>query len=452
MRWVSPEEYGEFFLVYTIFGFLYIFRDVGLTSAIIKNNTLNEKLNSSGFWFCFLFAIILSSIIIISSNLIYEIILNTDLNNISSFLCIDLILGALGIIPLAILNHGLKFKELFYINLFSVLISSTIGIITAINGMGIYSLIFKTISHTFLITLFAFIYSSWRPKLFFSFDSIKQTTSFTIPLIANNLLNYWVRNIDDLLIGRNIGTSSLGFYNRSYQVMILPISNFTSVIGSVLFPSLCKIREKVQIVKGIYITSLRLISLLVTPIMMLLIFFTEEIIIVLFGNEWLPMNNTLKILALLSIFQSIASFVGILFLTYEKTNLLWRMNKFISVYIIIWIIFGVFNFRNIEGVASCYAFASLTALIPSFYISSKIINGNTLDFLSPLTIPFIISILSCTISMILTSEIYIISVIARLIINILLTILFYSIGIWIFGKSYLRDLSKIYKLALFSND
>ena len=57
-------------------------------------------------------------------------------------------------------------------------------------------------------------------------------------MLGTNVVNYWGRNADNLLIGRFAGAASLGLYNRAFNLMSLPVQQVSMVLGRVMFPVL----------------------------------------------------------------------------------------------------------------------------------------------------------------------------------------------------------------------
>lgn len=49
-------------------------------------------------------------------------------------------------------------------------------------------------------------------------------------------MNYFSRNLDKILVGKYIGMQSLGYYEKSYRLMMLPLSTITNVITPTIQP------------------------------------------------------------------------------------------------------------------------------------------------------------------------------------------------------------------------
>ena len=252
-----------------------------------------------------------------------------------------------------------------------------------------------TISNTILV----WIFSSWRPIFKLDFNISKHLFSYSIPLLGNQILNYGVRNIDDLLIGKFLGKQELGLYNRSYALMLLPLKNISSVIANVLFPSFSKIQDDKKRIKEIYLKVIQIVSLITFPLMTGLFVLAKPFILIIFGEQWADMISVIKILSILGLIQSIGIFNGVIYLSTGKTLNLFKVEIVSKLFIIGMIIFGLFFTKSIEGVALFYAIGSIIALLPTWYFMGKIIDLKIFEIFKNLAAT---SILSCLMGLFLS--------------------------------------------------
>lgn len=392
MRLLSPDEFGKFAMVLIVVSFLQIFSNLSLSSAIIQRKEPTNLYLSTAFWFQFSIALSIAGLLMIFGTLFNSFYHEVILDQIAFWLGIDFFIGALGIIPIALLQKRLKFKTLFKIQLTALFISSFVGIIMALTGLSIFSLVGKMITWTSINSIGAFIATRWQPNFKFSFTSLSTLLKYGIPATGNQILNYLVRNSDDLFIGRVIGSASLGLYNRAYMLMLLPMANITSVISTVLFPSWSKLQDDVPQIKRVLIKILGTIAFITFPIMTLLSFLSKPTILFIFGEQWIKMSTVLSILCMIGMLQSVGALVGLIYKVFDKNKLLFKINFIISTIMILVIIGSVYLFKSIEVTAFCYAITSFVAGFPSFYYAGKIINASFTELVQPLIRPLIISL------------------------------------------------------------
>jgi len=394
MRLLSPDDFGKFAMVFIAINFLKIFSDLGLSAAIIQRKNIDNLYISTAFWFQLMTALIISLSLIFFGDFFNAFYGEEILDQISFWLGIDFFIGTLSIIPYALLTKNLNFKALFKINLTALSISSVVGISMAINDMGIFSLVTKMLIWTTVNSIGAFWLVKWRPIFKFSSQSLSVLLKYGLPATGNYLLSFLVRNSDDFFIGRVIGASALGLYNRAYMLMLLPIGNITSVLSNVLFPSWSKMQDDPAEIKRVYIKISGIISFISFPLMTLLSFLAEPTVLLLFGEQWLKMSTVLSILCLIGMLQSVGALVGLIYMVFDKNILLLKINIIISGIIIFVIIGSIYLFKSIEITALSYTITSLLAAFPSFHYAGKIINATFMELIQPLIFPLIISIIT----------------------------------------------------------
>ena len=66
---------------------------------------------------------------------------------------------------------------------------------------------------------------------------------FSGRLFGSRLLFYFNRNVDNVLVGRYLGSAALGVYSLAYNVMLLPFNQIASPIQDVLYPAFARCRR-----------------------------------------------------------------------------------------------------------------------------------------------------------------------------------------------------------------
>ena len=117
-------------------------------------------------------------------------------------------------------------------------------------------------------------------------------------VVGGNSLNYWIRNADNLLIGKVLGTTELGLYTRAYTVMLLPLSQISGVLSRVMFPTLASIQGDRARSRQIYLRAISAIALFTFPSMLGLLVVADDFVLVVFGSKWSEMIPVLRVLCI----------------------------------------------------------------------------------------------------------------------------------------------------------
>ncbi len=444
IRLLSPKDFGLVAMVLVIGAFAMVLRNLGLNQAVIQSKENNENIISTAFWLQVCSGFLISIIIYLAAPYIASFYNEPLIKTIVVFFSIEFLIGTFGLIQFARVQKELNYRRLFYIDIFSNVLSGVTAIVMAMYGLNYWSLVAKSLIFTTTNTVLIWMISEWRPIFVLDFKITKRLFNYSLPVFGNQLLNYGVRNIDDLLIGKVLGQQALGLYNRSYSLMLMPLKNISRVIADVLFPSFSKIQDDPARIKQIYLKVINVVALITFPLMIGLYVLVEPFVLIVLGEQWLEIIPVIRILSILGMAQCIGMFNGVVFLSLGKTKALFKIEAFSKSFMILMIIIGVYYTRNIAGVALFYAIASGVAVFPAWYFMGKLIGTSILEIFSTLFSVTIIAILMGLFLVVInnfffTDE----STIITLLIQILLGVFFYVCLLAIFRINAYTNLKDI---------
>ena len=173
-----------------------------------------------------------------------------------------------------------------------------IGVFLAVAKCGVWALVWQSLAITLTTVIVMWFTSSWRPSLRFSISKLREIFHYSANLLGFNILNYWTRNFDNLLIGKFIGSFALGIYAKAYQLMLLPLTQVSYVISRVMFPVLSGIQHDKARVKKIYLKSIQGIAFITFPLMLGFWVLNKHFVLAFFGDKWKDMIPLLYVFIL----------------------------------------------------------------------------------------------------------------------------------------------------------
>jgi len=287
------------------------------------------------------------------------------------------------------LTRAMEFRALSILEIVSVAISGVLGITLALSGFGVYALVAQTLCQTASKTVLLWLNSGWRPKWQISWTAIRELLGFSIGIVGGNSLNYWIRNADNLLIGKFLGSTELGFYSRAYMVMLLPLNQVTTVLTRVMFPALASIKDDKLRSRKIYLRAISVIALFTFPIMLGLLVVTEDFVLTIFGQKWMEMIPVLRVLCIVGLLQSVNSTVGWIYNSQGRSDIQFWWILFGG--ILTFAAFGIGIYWGILGVAIAYAIRVLSTTWLNYYIPGRLIDMSFGDVAKSLHQPLLFS-------------------------------------------------------------
>lgn len=356
-RIISADDYG-LIAVITVFSTLFItLSDFGIGPAIVQIKDLKKDEMDDIFSITILFAFILTGLFMILSTPIAYFYENKVLIPVGYLLSISIFFGISNMVPNGILNRNKNFIFITVRNICVYSVSSLFSIILALLGVGIYAVVLHTVISSILTYIVDYIVT--KPKLKFKVNkkSLQKIMSFSCFQFAFNIVCYISRNLDNILTGKYISTSELGYYSKAYTLMLYPINNLTGVFIPVLHPIMSDYQKQPGVILKKYVQIARLCMLLGAFVSVTCFVCSSEIILILYGNNWIGTIECFKWMSIAIVPQMMNSCVGAIYQSIGNTKLLF-VNSCVNIIIsILAIILGVFYFKNIVYLSCCISVA-----------------------------------------------------------------------------------------------
>lgn len=381
-RLLSPSDYGLLGMIMVFTGFASVFVDMGLGSALIQRKHLESTHINTVFFMNVAAGSLLSLLMFLAAPLIADFYHNPKLKVISQVVSVNFFLGSLTTVQRSLIAKSLDFKRLSKVDISTNIFSGVVGIFLAYLGFGVWSLVGQNIIARVLGISIIWYLSPWKPRPQFSRAAFKQLFGYSGNLLGFEMLNYWVRNLDNLLIGRYVGTSALGIYTRAYALMLLPISQITSFISKVMFPALSAIQDDLPKVKSLYLRTINIIAFVSFPMMIGLFAVADYFILAVYGEKWRMVIPILQLLCFVGLTQSVTTTIGWIFNSQGKTNIQFKWGIFSSIFRCASFVLGLR--WGVEGIATVYLLGTLILMFPALILAGRIINLSLKEILGSL--------------------------------------------------------------------
>lgn len=294
-RIVSPSSYGLIVMIQVFLSFSQLIIDSGFANALIQKKDRNETDYCTVFLFNMVMAILLYILFFFASPLIANFYEEPQLKSVTRIISLNLIFSSLSIVQKTKLIINLDFKTQTKAGLIAVVISGSIGVISAYNGLEVWALVIQALLNQLIMSVVLMLFSRWRPRAFFSMDSFKRLFGFGSKLMISNILTSIFINLSNLVIGKIYSSASLAFYNRGFMLSQFPSVNLAEMLNRVIYPVLAEKQDDRVALKMEYLKYLHLSHFIILPLMCLLLVFAEPLIVVLLTPKWIEVVPYLQI-------------------------------------------------------------------------------------------------------------------------------------------------------------
>lgn len=428
-RLLTPEDFGVVAVATVLIAFFSLFTDMGIGPAIIQKQDLCKKDLDSIFSLTIEGGLLLAIIFFFASYPIGNFYKENSLVLICKLLSVNLLFAAWDIVPNALITKNKRFKFIAKRTLSLQIISGIISVLAAYQGMGLYALVISPI----LTAIGVFIMNYRQYPLSFivkpRIDALKKIFSYSSFQFMFNFINYFSRNLDKLIIGRYFSMNQLGYYEKSYRLMMLPLQYVTNVITPVMHPILTTLQNDIQSLTDKYNKIIKLIATISFPLGAFLYFAADDIILIVYGERWNSAIPVFQILALSLPLQMILSTTGSIYQAAGKTNWLFYGGLSNTCCTVTGFIIAAIFFRTIESMAWAWDITLLLNTFISYFILYKIVLKSSvksifLICINPLLSCIIMAIILSGLIFVLDINSHILSLIVKMVIASIYIILF----------------------------
>jgi O-antigen/teichoic acid export membrane protein len=363
-RIISPQEYGFVALITVFSGFVFVFTQVGINHAIIRSDFNDEKIReffSLSLWIGMVLFVIFS-LMTYPISIFYN---NPKLIAPSLVMGLMFLTQCLNFVPSALASKHLKFDIIGTASIIQAVIQIVFMILLAFLGFSYWSLIIPMA----LSPLSKYIYFRGKVKFqpsFYSFHLaiklIKEIKTLAGSITFSGILNYWNRNADNLVIGKVYGETSLGLYNRAYRFIYLVNRLIVGIFGVVLYPSLKKLKDAGGDTNKEFLSIIGAISFMTFPVAFILILLNNQLVILLWGNDWIGVAEYMPYIGVLILIQPIFSAIDNYYVLQGKEKTVLKLSFIGAVVSISAILLGAF-FSPLH-IVLFYAISNIVMIIP----------------------------------------------------------------------------------------
>lgn len=394
-RLLSPEAFGLMAMIMVVLGLGQAYADMGISNAIIhRQDTTGEQL-SSLYWLNIIAGVIVFILLLISTPLVVLFYGEPRLTELMPWAALVFIVTPLGQQFQILLQKELQFRILSIIELTAVIVGTTVAIVTAMMGQGVFSIIWGQLGKTLIKTLMlvGIGWKKWPPKLRFKYTDLHGYIGFGLYQMGEKSINYFIDKMDQIIVGALVGAQALGYYNLAFNLVIQPISKINPIITRVAFPLFAKVQSDNDRLKRGYLSILKLLSIVNFPLLFGLAVVAPTLVPLLFGEQWQPAIILIQILSFVALLRSNGNPIGSLYLAKGRADLGFKWNAMVFPTQMLGIFLGAY-FGGVLGVALTLLALQITYSIFNYLVLIRTLLGPCLkEYITSIAPAFGLSLL-----------------------------------------------------------
>jgi len=309
-RLLSPSDFG-IAAAATFFGQLAArLSSAGMGVALIRVKSLRDEHISAVFLVTVVLNFIAFGTLLLAAPAIGTFYRSPDVARVMPWVGLNFLVAGVFTVPRALLSRDLRYKELSASGTVDMLVASSLACLLAWLGYGYWSLIVGELMGASANGLVTWHWSKWRPDVRFSRTAFNELFSFGVGSYAKKLIDHAAQNADNLVVGRVLGMSALGFYDKGFAAGQKLYSRLTVVGPSVSFRIFSIIQDEPERFRRAYRKVLLSTTLIGYPVFAGLAAVAHPLFLVAFGEKWLPSVLPFQILCIAFMLKLTNTYAG----------------------------------------------------------------------------------------------------------------------------------------------
>jgi O-antigen/teichoic acid export membrane protein len=258
-RLLTPQEYGLAGMAFAAAALASPFADLALGAALVQRPQIDERDRSTIFWANVGAGAALTIAGVAFAGPVADFFGEPEVRDLLAVLSAGYLLTGLAATQSALLSRALRFGALEAVGIATTLAGAGAAVALAAAGAGASALVAQGLVASALQVVLLWTLSDWRPRVRPSRDRLRELGGFGARLLATRALFTFHRNIDNVLVGRVLGSGPLGAYALAYNVSLIPFGRIVDPARDLLYPALSRLQHQPERVAAAWLRVTRLL-------------------------------------------------------------------------------------------------------------------------------------------------------------------------------------------------
>lgn len=320
-RLLDNTDYGMYGVLAIFIAIASTLQDSGFVTALVNKRNVTQEDYNAVFWCSLSIGTSIYIIFFFCAPLIADFFKAPELIPLSRYVFLGFLMSSTSVVHNAYFLRNLMIKQRAMAQLPALIISGTIGIIMAYNGMSYWGIATQNLVYIAVINLWYWYFSPWRPTFHIDFRPLKGIFGFSSKILVTSIFQQINNNLVSTILGAFYTKAEVGNYTQSSKWNYMGYNAIEGMISSVAQPVLREVAEDPGRQQNVFRKMLRFTSFLSFPAMFGLALIAKEFIIITITDKWISCVPILQILCVWGAFMPVISLYSRLILSNGKPNI-----------------------------------------------------------------------------------------------------------------------------------
>ena len=304
-RVLTPSDYGLVGAAMVYVGFVQLFNEFGLSSAIVQNRSLaRDDVRQLG-GFAFGLGVILFIASLGLAGPVAAFFGEPAIRGVVLILSTRFIIDALAMPSRAIMARDLRFKRLAWVEGVEAVALIVVTLGAALAWRSYWALVVGLVVSSFIGAVVAIASSPSMPALPRNMARVGGSIRFGRDVAVSTLAWYTYSNADFLVVGRVLSKAALGAYTLAWNIASIPVEKTSVMLNRVVPPIFAAVQRDTPALRRYFLVLTEGLAFITFPVSIGLSLVAEEFVLTALGDRWVDAIVPMQLLAFYAGFRSI---------------------------------------------------------------------------------------------------------------------------------------------------
>jgi O-antigen/teichoic acid export membrane protein len=385
-RLLTPADFGIVAISMIVVGLVGVFSQTGLVQSLIRHPNPTDDHFNTVFTLQVMTGVLIAAILFFIAPLGAIYFDDPRVENVVQVLALRALIQGFENPGIIWFRKNMQFDKDFQFLVMRKFVRFFVVVILAFSLRTYWALVYALVSSSIIAVAISYLMHPFRPK--FSLARIGDVWSYSLWMLVVHIGLFINNRIDEIIIGGTTNTTNVGFYNVSTDLARSPTQEITVPVMRVLFSAYATLVQMGKNYSKPFLKSFSSIAVVCFATGGGISLITEDLVLVVLGNQWVPSIGPMFWIALSAIVFALSSAMSQLLsvLGHVKTA---SVLSWIRVVGLIPALYWAATTGDLTDVAMSRFFVLLGLLIPTIPIFSYMTKISSLSILGCLWKPAI---------------------------------------------------------------
>ncbi|MFC1576931.1 lipopolysaccharide biosynthesis protein [Candidatus Omnitrophota bacterium] len=394
-RFLSPNDFGLFGIAFLALSTLDVFSKTGFKEALIQKKGDTKPYRDIAWTLEVVRGLLIAFILFAAAEHVALFFNAAYARPILRVIGLSVILRSLTNISVVYFEKELEFNKYFIYQFAGIIADFAVAAVAAFILRNAWALVLGCFAGEMVRCMMSYAIDPYRPRFRFDLHRAKELFKFGRWLLGSGILIFFITRGGDMLVGKLLGVTALGFYQMAYLISNLPATEITHLISQVSFPAYSKLQDHVTGLREAYLKVLKVTVFLSFPIAGLIFTLAPYFIGIFLGEKWMPMIPAVQVLVFAGLARSVQATAGVVFHAVGKPEIDTRF-QILHLFVLGALIYPFTRNWGILGASAAVFLSTLVASIGFSLTVIRIIRCGIREFVDIVIYPFLSIIIAAS--------------------------------------------------------